>query len=189
MKKVLLLTLVVVMCASLAYAQGGWIQLAADPGGVNCTFTNASGSFNFVYAIHQASPGTTLSRYKVLPSNPAQFIWVFDNFLPNSAIGSSPLGVAVAYGSCKASPWPIGSSGYTMLDFGGCVSLTVVPDPASTSGTIESIDCTLPVPLKFVAGGSVLTFNANGAYPCNPACGQVIPVRDTSWGRVKSLYN
>ena len=189
MKRTMLIAMAVMMCASLAAAQGGWIQIAADLGGVSCTYTTASGTMNFVYQIHQASPGTTLSRYKLLPSAPAQYIWIFDNFLPNSAIGSSPAGVAVAYGSCKVSPWNIGSSGWTMLDFGGCTSLTVVFDPASTSGTIESIDCTLPVPLKFVAGGSVLTYNAGGAYTCDPICGQITPIRDSSWGRVKKLYN
>ena len=172
-----------------ANAQGGRIQLAGDPGGLTCEFTNASGSFNFVYQIHQASPGTTLSRYMLQPSNAPSFIWVFDNYLPHSAIGSAPLGVAVAYGACKASPVVIGHSGYTMLDFGGCESLRVVPDPASTSGTIESIDCSLPTPLKFVAVGSVLTYKVLGTYVCRPAaCGQIIPVRDTSWGRIKALY-
>ena len=193
------ISLLCLMCANLAYAQGGWIQLAGDPGGLTCQISNATGSFNLVYQIHQSSPGTTLSRYALAPSNPAAFVWVFDNYLPNAALGSAPTGVAIAYGGCKASPWMIGFSGYTMLASTQCEYLDVVPDPASTSGTIESIDCTLPVPLKFLAGCDILTFNPNGAYTCNPPCGrfgpgsfdcgQTVPIRDTSWGRVKSLYN
>ena len=191
MKRLLYITisLLYVMSAGLAHAQGGWIQLAADVGGASCAFTNATGSFNLAYQIHQASPGTTLSRYMVAPSNPAAFVWLFDNYVPWTAIGSAPAGVAVAYGACKVSPVVIGFSGYTMFAAGRCESLEVVPDPASTSGTIESIDCTLPTPIKYIAGSSLLHHNPGGAYICIPLCGHEPPVENTSWGKIKTLYN
>ena len=191
------ISLLCVMGAGLAYAQGGWIQLAADPYGISCQYSNATGSFNFVYQIHQSSPGTTLSRYALVPSNPAAFVWVFDNYLPNAHIGSAPTGVTVAYGACKASPWVIGFSGYTMSATTQCEWLDFAPHPDATTGMVESIDCTLPTPVTYEAGCAILVYRPPGAacnVPCGAIlgggypCGHAVPVRDTSWGRVKTLY-
>lgn len=173
MKKVLLLTLVIMMCSSMAFAQGGWIQLAADPGGASC---NIAALGVQMYMIHQASPGTTLSRYKIDTSNvTGGAVWLADNVSPYSAIGNTSTGISVAYGSCKVSPLPIGFTLYLALGTPApCDYLEVVPDPAATSGGIESVDCTLPLPLKFAAGGSILTIDALGGSSCSPGCGQVV---------------
>ena len=65
-----------------------------------------------------------------------------------------------------------------------CSSLEVVPNPAALSGTIEATDCTDPAPLTSTADGSDLTVNCSDP----DRCGRIVPVENTSWGRIKALY-
>ena len=116
--------------------------------------------------------------------------WVADNYAPWSAIGSSPNGVAVAYGTCSLSPIVIGHSIYSAPASVPCDYIQVVPHPTATSGAIESVDCTLPTPITYVTGGSILTIDPAGGHLCDPCCGFCgLPTSDSSWGRIKRLYN
>ncbi len=62
-----------------------------------------------------------------------------------------------------------------------CSTLEVVPDPAALTGQIEGVDCNQT---KTFPNGSVLSFNGDASCPC----GIIVPVEETNWGRVKSLY-
>jgi len=175
-----------IISANLAHAQGGWIKLASDLGGGGCNFSTAG--LIQVYQFHQSSPATTLSRYKIDDSNANSVVWLADNYGVYFPLGEANTGVTVAYGFCVVSPFLIGSSTYLYNSLSGGTTcdgwLEVVPDPKATSDTVESIDCSVPTPIKYVAGSSVATL---GVLDCTPGCGQV-PVLDTSWGKIKSLY-
>ncbi len=105
--------MIIVGVVASASAQGGWVQLASDAYGFSCQ--NHAAGINTVYQIHQASPGTTLIRYRIVPSNPLALVWQSDSYAPWLAIGSAPTGVTVAYGECQASPVVIGHSVYNVL--------------------------------------------------------------------------
>jgi len=59
----------------------------------------------------------------------------------------------------------------------------MVPDPAAPTGQIEGVDCATT---KTFPNGSSLTFDYDGTCP---PCGEIVPVEETNWGRVKSLYS
>ena len=63
MKKVLLLTLAMMICASMAFAQAGGIGLYTDsPAYTSCTFTDAGAALVPIYVVHKLCPGATASQ-------------------------------------------------------------------------------------------------------------------------------
>ena len=190
MRIVLLVLLALVVFEGSALAQGGYIMLSNDPAGLSCNTTD----LNFVYQIHQSSPGTVAVRYKIetfYVNGPV--IFLADNYNPWSAVGSSEAGVTVVYGTCQSSPVFIGFSIYSAPAAQPCDFIYVVPDPAAPSRQVESVDCSLPIPITYAAGRRLLTIDPAGGHACIPRCDSEappppVPVRRTHWGRIKALY-
>ena len=175
--------LVAGLCATLAYGQGGWIRLSIAPNDYNC---NASATgFLTVYQVHELTPATTLSRYKIENSSPT-VTWLADNYLPWLHLGSSPNGVVISYGACQAAPVVIGFTLYNVTST-TCATLQVVPDPDEPTGAIVTLDCSLPEPLKYVAGGG--SFTVFGVWDFGGCHCAPTPVETTTWGRIKALYD
>ena len=89
---------------------------------------------------------------------------------------------AIAYGGCYASPNLI----LTIHYFGNgitptCSLIKVMPDPSATPPGIYVTDCADP-PILGGAVGNAMVINPV------PGCGCDIPVEQTSWGQIKSLY-
>jgi len=184
MKKAMLLVLAlsVVMTSSVAFGQAGAIVLYADIAYTSCNALYLSG-VQTVYVRHELSPGTTASQF-MLTNNPGM-IYLADQAPTGSGfllLGSSQTGIAISYNSCLGDAIPILNVLYSAAAPAVCSTIEVVPDPAALTGQIEGVDCaqnsTFP-------NGSIMTFNSDGT--C--ACGIVVPVEETNWGRVKSLYS
>ena len=182
MKKALLLVLAlsVAMTASMAAAQdGGTIGLYGDANGVSCNVVGAAGVVT-IYVIHELTTGTTASQFAIT-ANPGM-IYLADQvqggFL---SLGGSQTGIALTYGSCLPGPINILNILYSAVAPVACSTLEVVPDPNALTGQIEGVDC---AQTKTFPNGSVLTFDSDGTCSCGPR----VPVEETNWGRVKSLY-
>ena len=181
MKKALLLVLALgmVMTASLAFAQGGAIMMYADPGYTSCNAVNAAGVYT-VYIRHELSPGTTASQFAIT-ANPGM-IYLADQIQGGFlSLGNSQSGIALTYGSCLAGAINILNILYSVAGPVACSTLEVIPDPNALTGQIEGVDCNVT---KTFPNGSILTFNGDSSCPC----GIIVPVEETNWGRVKSLY-
>ena len=187
MKKLFAITCSLLVIAGAASAQWvpGSIDVMADIGATTCNITDAGGVLS-VYVFHTNTNGSTLTRFRVQPSAGVTLTWLADNVSPYFGIGDSQNGIAIAYGACLSNfPGPILTMTYLAAgNTPACETLRILEDPGSLSGQVEFIDCTLPIPLKFtvpMAGTGIV--NNDGSCVCN------IPVRDTTWGRVKALYN
>ena len=186
MRKLFTITCSLLVIAGAAFAQWqpGSLDITSDVGGTDCNLGDAP-PFQSIYVFHTNTNGSTLARYRVNPSGGVTATWLADNTAPYQSIGSSPAGIATAYGACVSGSFLINTMTYiTSGNIPACETLQVVEDPTSTSGQVEFIDCSLPVPVKAtvpVAGTAI--FNNDGSCQCN------IPVRDTTWGKVKRLYN
>lgn len=186
MKKVLLMVLcVVALSASASYGQGvDAVMLYTDQIGTSCDLVTAAGLIE-IFAVHDFVAGATASQFALNDLSGM-------TFLSGSALHAVAVlaldprdGSAVTYdGGCAAGP--IAVMKYSYLGSGAepaCGTITVVEDPVTISGTIEGVDCAFN---PTTPNGSVMTINGDGS--C--ACGELgTPVEETSWGKVKALYN
>jgi hypothetical protein len=181
MKKALLLSIAILCISSLAFAQPGSIGVFADPAGLGCDIFDTAPGLVMVYIIHVYSPGATASQFKVEANHLMTYLAELVT-APYIGIGSSPFGIAIAYGGCFPSPNMI----LTLQYFASGVSppcgyVRVVDDPTAIPPGIYVTDCDSPPNLLTATGGSA-------SVNPDPSCNCDIPVEETSWGQIKSLY-
>ena len=104
MKKVLILAVAIVMCASLAFAQtGGHIGLYSDePGYSDCFLQEALFVNNYIYVVHVLAPEANTSQWMVTHNWTA--ISGAVTYYSNLNLGDVYTGVTVTYVGCKPLP-------------------------------------------------------------------------------------
>jgi len=185
MRRLLILTIAVLMCAGVAMAQGGFIGLYADAAGTECNVYDLPTMVVEIYVVHQFAPGATASEFKVSPVDGANMTWLSDSvWSPFLHLGNSQDGISIAYRTCYSSPINILTITYLAQGLSAtCSSYRVVPDPtAYPAGEIWMTDCASPTPNLLPAGGGLIYVNPNASCTC------IIPVEDTTWGGIKALY-
>jgi hypothetical protein len=181
MKKALLLTLVLMVSASMAFAQGGSVGIFADPGGTSCNLADVAAGLASYYAVHVYHAGATASQFAApQPACMVGVTYLSDTAVFGVTIGSSQTGVAIGYGTCQAAPTHVLTINYFV---GGatppCCYYPVIPDPNVPSGQIEVTDCNF---LPLFATGGIGIINPDATCQCD------VPTQDSTWGKVKSLY-
>jgi len=180
MKKALLLSLVLVFGASMAFAQAGSIGIFADNAGLSCNLSDPGPGLTPYYIVHVNTPGATACQYSA--PKPACFTATYlsdTNAFPVT-VGSSQTGVSVGYGACKVSPILCQTIQYfTSGTTGSCCYYPVLADPTATPPGIYVVDC--QDHLLTATGGK-------GIIKSGPACNCNVPAEDTTWGQVKALY-
>jgi hypothetical protein len=177
MKKVLLLSLAIMMVAS--YAMADDIGVYTDQAGTNCEFVASAIAPVTVYVVHRAQNGTTGSQFKVVNTTSWSFsASVLGGFL---AIGDAFTDLSLAYGGCLPGPVAAVALNGFSFPFPGdpCMQLSVVAAPNKVG--VISVDCNFA---ELPATGGKLVINANATCPC------VEPnaTEPSTWGKVKSLY-
>ncbi|UCH84511.1 MAG: hypothetical protein JSW50_02120 [Candidatus Latescibacterota bacterium] len=180
MKKALLLTLVLVVSASMAFAQAGSVGLFADPGGVNCNVTDIPGLLP-IFAVHVYHAGATACQFSApVPACMIAAIWLSDTAVFPVTVGNSQTGVAIGYGLCQGAPTHVLTINVFAQGLSApCCVYPVLPDPNVPSGQVEVVDCNNSL---LQATGGVAIINST------PNCNCDVPTEDTTWGKVKSLY-
>jgi hypothetical protein len=187
MKRFVLLSIGLLLVASLAFAQTGSIGLFADPAALSCDVYDSGPGLVIVYVIHVYTPGATASQFIVASMWGNAMTYLSEAVTApyikiGTCAGPGATGCAIAYGSCVGSPNMIMmiqyfASGLTPP----CSYLQVMADPTATPPGIYVTDCADPPNLLTATGGDVVINPIEGCF-CN------IPVEDTSWGQIKSLY-
>lgn len=127
--------------------QPGYLRVFADVGGTTCTAPDTPAAYLSVYVIHTLTSGANSVQFAVESSNPAGFIYASESSPYPTTFGSAWIhddnaGGSVAFGGCVGSPNLVKT--VNLLTLGSnpsCTTLCAVPDPASSTGTIEVIDC------------------------------------------------
>ena len=181
MKKVLLLTLAIMICASMAFAQAGGIGLYLDnPGFSTCDYVDAAAALVPVYVVHVYNPGATASQFMAVNGGHGCTFTGEIMAVPVS-IGSTQTGLSASYGACIGGNVLIATMNYFCMGAAPpCSYIEIVVDPAAPSGTIEIIDCSF---VKQIGVGSKMYFNPDGT--CG-TCG--LPTNESSWGQIKAIY-
>jgi hypothetical protein len=185
MKRSLVIAFAVILCSSLAMAQGGVIGLYSDPVATDCNVYDYYPTLVNIYVVHVLTTGATSAQFMVNPVDGAYLIFLGDIIpYPYIAFGNSQVGISVGFGGCKPSPNLI----LTMQYFGQgislvCSSYRVFPDPIATPpGEIWVGDCVTPYPNQMPASGGLIYVNPDLTCTCT------IPVKETTWGGLKALY-
>lgn len=189
MKKVLLMTLALTVCAGSAMADH--VGLYSDPAGTSCALVTLQPfpANNSVYIVHKFNAnGSTAIQFKVVDTStlffgsavfPAAFL----------TIGTWNTDLSVAYGSCLIGDIAVGTLNFLSLgaNLTGCgFSLTMDDAPTSPiTGEIATVECDLET-VTPISGGK-LWFGANATDcpggPCDPLAAQ-----ENTWGGIKALY-
>ena len=180
MKRSLLIALVIVCSASMAFAQAGSIGVFADAGGTDCNLVDA-GSLVTVHFVHVHHTGATASQW-MLDLGGLPWTHLGDLWNTATSIGLSVEGVSLGYGACFSAPYAMGSANFFGSTAPACSVIRIVADPLAPTGGIEGVDCVLPKPNKNVPTGGTGIVNGDETCNCN------IPVEETTWGGVKALY-
>jgi hypothetical protein len=185
MKKILLLTIAILCVSSLAFAQMGSIGVFADPAGTVCDLTDNLPGLYTVYIVHVYTTGATGAQFGLEENHLMTYIAETETppYLKIGTCGGpGGLGCAIAYGGCYASPNMILNIQYFAQALTPpCGWIRVIEDNTVTPPLLVATDCSDP-PLLINVTGGMAYINNNGSCPCN------IPVEETSWGQIKSLY-
>jgi hypothetical protein len=187
MRGMILLGVLLVLAGGMATpvrGQAGQINLFVDSLYTYCLHYEEYGSYDVhVYVVHQNTPGATGCRFKLKASmSLSWFYW--GETSPYAVTGNTQTGITVNYGACLASDILVTTVLYLKdSQSGRCATIRAVPDPAAPSGTIEVYDCSGNT---LVGGSQPLVINPGG-WDCWVWC-STIPVEESTWGRVKALY-
>jgi len=167
MKKVLLLSLAVLMVSSAAMAEH--IGIFADQAGTSCTL--APGFNPNVYVVEKSLGGTTGSRFKVVPGTGNSILAFNTTFVP---IGNISSDLSLAYGQCLSGDVVLGS---ILMSLAGPGFLEV--KPADLFLTIIYTDCNFG---EYPATGGKAYVGVPGD------CSLPVATQPSTWGQVKALY-
>lgn len=121
-------------------------------------------------------PFATGSIFRIQSSAGFTGVWL-DETSSYTVVGTSPVGVQIGFPHCVALPTRVLSVRYTTFGTSApCSGLQVVEHPVHG---LWGIDCDFQVQ---VTVGEKLTINPDAT--CSP-----VPVRETTWGRIKALYH
>lgn len=189
MRGMILLGMILVLAGSLATparGQAGEIRLFADTLYTKCWHEEELyGTYSVqVYVVHQHTPGATGCRFKLKASMSLSWIYMSETSL-YATTGNTQTGLRVDYGACLSSNILVTTVTYLRDNQSGyCATVTPVPDPGAPSGMIEVYDCEGNT---LLGDSEPLTVNPREGV-CEVWCSIAIPVGDTTWGRVKALY-
>jgi hypothetical protein len=175
MKRSVLVALALMLIASMAFAED--IMVFSDAAGTNCNFTDAAGGFALVYMYHMFSPGATASEFMLV--RPAG--WTLLGGIPEYTltIGTPEAGCAISYEACKTGNFWIYQNNYLGDGSSPTCSNTLYITAAPDKPGVQVINCAEG---REYSNGGAGVVNGDGTCDCN------VPVEETTWGKVKSLY-
>lgn len=183
MKRIALLSLCLIMVASLAFAQGGRIGVFSDPGASDCDYDDIAVGLGSIYVVHisdgidNAAQGSAFQVELGAGAN-MTVTGVVANY--PLVIGEPYTGVAITYSVCAALPTLV----YTLNFFNQTTSLPcsyVSVIPYSVTGTVDVLACS-SIEYHYPSGGQAI-INSDGSCDCN------VDAEQETWGKIKSLYS
>jgi hypothetical protein len=170
----------------VAASQTGVIGLYADQNAGSCELVDAGQGILNIYVIHTLVVASSAAEFAVEPSAGFTATHIGDQ-TPYLFIGNSQTGISVAYGECLSAPINIMTITY-LFDgtSSACGYLEVVAHKYGPPAGLFTVDCQdEEAPIKLIPQGARLFVNADGSCPCLSP----VPVRESTWGQIKAMYN
>jgi hypothetical protein len=183
MRRMLNAALIIMLAAGIAHAQyPGRVGVFGDPSGTDCDFIDGSGLIH-AYIVHMYTPGATGCQFRL---DDSEINMVFLGELvtpPFLSIGNVRSGIAITYGACLSSPIMVVDVSYLAQGLTPpCSYFHIVDDPTAAPPGIYVVDCAMPAPNLLTASGGTAVVNPDGSCNCD------VPGEDTTWGKIKNLY-
>jgi hypothetical protein len=178
-KPSLLIALGLLFCVTTSFAENlpGSICVYADEAGTDCNIVDDGGLVQ-VHMLHVRTNGALASQF-ALDVSATNWTHIGDLWSFYLSIGSSVGGVALAYEACLSGSIHLGMATFFGSSAPPCTEISIVPDPGTPSGKIKAADCSEEI---FYPTGGLAYINPD------PTCQCSVPVSETTWGKVKSLY-
>jgi hypothetical protein len=199
MKRALLITLAMMVCAGTALADGGAIVIysknpIACGGTVDvCGPGLARPGFDpRAWIVHNTGPQGSLGSRWAAPV-PACLNTFYSSFSTSigTVVGNPNDGISLGYGSCQTGSFCLGTINTYYDYYGapgadpGCCLWEVVADPGNELfDTPSSSTCTTPVGAEEARGSAGLWSATLG----DPNCQCNVQNEESTWGRVKELF-
>ncbi len=189
MRHLLILTFVLMLTASLAFAQAGSIGVFADDTGTSCDVLDAEVDLCKLYVVFVNHGGITGAQFQspVPDCMTADYMswsspWSVKIGNPvEPDIVTGLVGVAIGTGICVAAPTILVTlSFFCQGTTPECCYYPVLPAEGVVSGLIEGVDCSFTA--TFPTGGEAIVHPVAGVCECN------VPSQDTTWGKVKAMF-
>ena len=181
--------LITIVCcfSSSGGAQTGQIIVYSDTSSTTnwpgpCAIFAGHGEYIEIYVVHDNAHGVKGSSFKLGEMSGLILIYTYESS-QFAKTGDASTGVTIDYGGCSSGSFLILSVVYGIFDAPTCSSLDVLPHQNSATGNVEIINCA-----DNVVAGEWYGVIFNPHDPCDPWCWGIAPVHETSWGRVKALY-
>jgi hypothetical protein len=179
MKKTLLITLALMLSASMAFAQAGSIGIFADVAGTDCNLADAVPGLITYQIVHVNTPCATACQFAAPAPACLLATYLSDAQVFPVTVGNSQTGVSIGYGSNLAGPINVlGISFFAQGLTPPCCYYPVVGDP-NIGGLIQMVDC---------EGTTLLATGGTGIVNPDATCQCNVPTQDTTWGKVKSIF-
>jgi len=155
------------------------IGLYRDNAGANCNIVETF-PLTFVYVVHFSPGGAMGCEFSApKPACWTNAIWLSDQESFENP-GTSQYGKSVGYGTCRTGATHVLTIIYFAQGTGEPCCMYPVR-PHTLANVVYAVDCSFNLQ---TAAGLTATVNGNATCPC----GFPVPVEETTWGKVKSLY-
>lgn len=155
------------------------IGIFSDAQGTDCNVYDSSPGVMKFYVVHVRKTGATAAWFAA-PQPPclSTAVYLYDTPVFPTTIGNSQTGVEIQYGDCLSSPIHILTIEYGRLgQTGSCCRYPVISHPDKDGIKIEDCDSVV-----FTATGGQAIVNPTPSCSCN------VPVKETTWGKIKAQY-
>ena len=193
MHRFIIIFLYIMIITCTTFAEIGNIGLFSDPGGTTCNLYDDIPGLVQIFVVQNYIPtwadGAMEARFMVQCDGGVNMTYIDEIITdPHISEGNSLTGIDISFYSCHPSPHLI----LTIRYFGEgltdpCSYCRVVPHPeeknVQTPPGIYLVFCFEDdLPLWFHATGGEIVVNPDAGCNCD------VPVEETSWGKIKSLY-
>lgn len=184
MKYLLLALCIPAVAVPAAAQQGGLIAPYSDPLGECCIMYETVGTINDVYIVHTGIPEAAAVAFRV-QSNWANAVFI-EALIDEIFLGDIFTGITVSYDGCAALPRLVATLRYLVLSPTPSNEnlMSVEPSLLVASGEIEVTDCNddvvVAVPGRLYINIDYIPMGCLGCL--------TVPTDETTWGKVKSLY-
>ncbi len=183
---------VVLVAAGISSAQTGTMALYGDEAGTACNLYDNGACVVQAFVIYKGPIGTTASEFKLEQKNGAALVYLGETIPEGqgATYGRADIGIAAGYGSCLDEPVLVMTVTYAGSGASAvCSQLCIVPHPQATEHNGDNIcmvDCQFSVTW---ANPGHIVINPDDDCECEVEGVTPTPTFQTSWGRIKSLYN
>lgn len=206
MKRLILAITLTLAVPTVAMAQyGGTLWISEEPNFLDCNYTEIVGTVDQLWVLHDNFQAASIVRFAMQTGPGFTGIFLAGDTGIYPAIGIVDQGIIVCYNACL--PPPVTVMSLTFFFPGGsstCSTIDIIPDPNTSSGRVEVVDCQQNI---LLGNGASIFINDNGfTCPCfvasetPPASEPIqsdtgslaacltIPTVPTTWGSIKALY-